>query len=257
MANTYTGSFSNFPFGPNLFNRNAGLNRGIKTSWFSGSQMVAQGGTTDGTTSEIFETLTNSGTFTATSTQAGYEGEAVSTTGAGSGNQNAFIGTPGFSVDTGQYAVCYAAFYVPDPNVHAYSFWFGLFNKQADPSGTGPTDGAWITGATAAGAIAFVGKSANNSTVSTSATLGTIALGVPRSVELAIAISENNKIQFATRDPSVVTNPWIIINNAAGDNMPRSTVTLRPHLVHYTNTANANAWQIRDFAYAWYRPQAF
>lgn len=237
-------AFTNFPFNP-------GDNFNSIDQWnfeIDKCSVVADGSTSADGTNKWFQTLTNSGTATMTSTQAGYEGMPVSTTGSGSGNQNAYIATQGFKAASGRQALMYGKFFFADPNVHAYSFWFGLGNKQVDPNGTIFTDGLWIQGKTASGAIAFTGNSVQASgAIATTSTLGTIASGVPRSVEMAVAISQGLCV-FVTHDPTLATNPWVILQTAT---LPASTVTLRPHFVHYTNAAFTNAVQIGSIVYAY------
>ena len=218
--------------------------------------IVCRGGATDGTASEWFQTLTNSGTITNLGTQAGYQGLPLSTTGASSGNQNAYIATPSFFPTTGKYAVMYGRFYFADPNVHAYSFAFGFGNKQADPIGTAFTDGSWVQGSTSSGAIAFVGKTRTASgTATTTATVGTIASGVPRSVELAVVMVGQGTSYFLTRDPTVATNAWSVVSTALTP--AAGTVLMRPHFVHYCNTGNTNAVHIGMLGYWFERNLAF
>lgn len=251
LPNAYNQSaaFANFPFNP-------GDNFTSLDDWTYNVEKPSV--VTDGATSDNangwFQTLTNSGTIALGSTQAGYEGMPISTTGASSGNQNAFIATLGLKYTPARTAIFIAKLYVADPNANAYSFFFGWGNKQADPNGTLFTDGAWIKGTTASGAIAFTGNSRSASgATATTATLGTIASGVPRTVELAVIMS-NGVMSFATHDPTLTTNPWSILSTTT---IPAATVLLRPHFVHYTNTANTNAIQIGNLSYWISRPATY
>lgn len=209
---------------------------------------ASSSGTTDGLiNSDWFTTLTNSGTNTQLGTAAGYEGKTLSTTGATSGNQNAYINTMGFKSVTNRVAVMYGEFFMPDPNVNAYDFYFGFGNKQADPAGTQFTDGAWIQGVTAAGAIIFGGKTRTASGTASSITLGsaaaaTIASGVPRTIQMAVVLRGQAGADFWVRDPSISTNAWSVTTSALTP--PAATVVLRPHMVDYTRTANVNAINI-------------
>jgi hypothetical protein len=210
--------------------------------------------TTDGV-AEWFATLTNSGVLRNDSAQAGYEGLAKSVTGAASGNQNALIATPGFLSVANHIAVCYTRMYLPNPNAAAYDFYFGFGNKQADPAGTPFTDGAWIQGVTGSGKIDFVGKTNDNTGAATTATLGTIASGTARSVELAVVLIGQTRAEFWTRDPSAAANNWVKIN--ATTKLPRNSVILRPHLAIYTRTAATLTSHHAAPQFWWEKPVTF
>lgn len=212
--------------------------------------------TTDGAAGgRCFTTLTNSGTSTLLSTQAGMEGLVLSTTGASSGNQNAWIATDGGFSTTNRIMWGTFRLRAPDPNVAAYDFWMGLFNKQANPGGTAPTDGAWFKCVTSAGAIAVIGQMGKASTTASTATLVTIASGVPQSLELLVVLQGQVGADFYFRTPSVAptfanSDKWVFgASLSAAANLPTNNVILRPHLVHYTRTAATHAINLGSMRY--------
>ena len=219
------------------------------SAWDAGD-IVQQGNTTDGN-SKWFNTLTGTGTVVNTSTQAGYEGCPLGTTGSTTGNQNAHIGVLGGLATTNRIFVYKQRVYFPDPNVTAYDVLGGWFNKQVNPGtgGTAPTDGAWISGITAGGSMPLLGNMSNNSTNAQTAALATIASGVPRSLEICTVLQGgpggggNNVggVDFYIRDPSSAANKWSnAVSLSASANVPRSTIVLRPHWVYYTRKVSTS-----------------
>ena len=220
--------------------------------------MLQLAATTDGALpGKFFETLTNSGTATLTSATAGYEGQMLSTTGAASGNTNSWIGYDAGLPVAGRLFWGTIALFLPDPNVAAYDIWFGVFNKQAAPGTTAPTDGAWFKGTVAASTLTVIGQMANNSTTASTATLFTVGTGVTTSIELGFVYQGGlggtvaGGVDFYTRKPAAAPTfvaadqyNWTPVGGIslnAAVNCPRATIVLRPTFAHITRTAATHA----------------
>lgn len=215
---------------------------------------MTRGSTSADGTAEWFQTLTNSGTNTLTSAVVGYEGAIVSTTGATSTNQNSYVGTRSHFSTTGRIAVLAGRFYFPDPVTNAFAFHFGYGNKQVAPDATQFTDGAWFEGVHSANTLTITGRTRKASgTASNSATITTIASGVPRSVELAVVMIGQTRADFFYRDPSVATNPWVKTTYSSTE-MPAATVLQRPHIAMTTKAASVRVLNFMDIAYWFERP---
>jgi hypothetical protein len=238
---------------------------GRERNWrynFDTRAFVSQAATTDGAVDgSWFETLTNSGTATLTSAQAGYEGAVLSTTGGASGNTNSWIATDGTlpiapsGTVGGRIMWMTMALYLPDPNTAAYDFWLGFFNKQATPGTTPPTDGFYFKCATASSAITVVGGMTNNSTAAATSTLYTVASGAPQSIELGLIAQGGVGVDFYYRVPAtpptfVLSDDWVYGGSlSAAVNLPRVTIALRPTFAHITRTAATHAMNFESAIY--------
>lgn len=212
---------------------------------FDDTSLVSNGSTTDGNSRWFQGNKTAFGSAVLTSTRAGYQGKVLSTTGSSSGSANSFIATDGYLNVSNQIACMVGTFYVPDPNVGAHSFVMGFANKNVDPNPASIawTDGFYIYGTTSGGIMTIYGNSIGNSVANTAtAALATIPAGTAKSIQLAVETFGNN-VYFWTRDPSSASNKWSYVTQTL-TNVPRSTIILRPHFVHYTNYAGTIAYNM-------------
>lgn len=201
---------------------------------------VIRNNTTDGN-AEWYSVLTNSGTITMLSAQAGFSGLLLSTSGATNGNQNAFVACPGFLPVTNRISVMYGRFAFPAQSGHLSSIYFGFGNKQADPKGTQFTDGAWLEAVGSGTTAVFAGKTREASGTASTTTLSgfkTLAAGAITSIELAVVMIGQTRVEFWTRDPSTATNTWTK-DTYSSTELPAATVVMRPHFVHYGDSGSA------------------
>ena len=237
---------------------------GRERNWrynFNPRAFVQEAATTDGAVSgTYFESLTNSGTATLTSAGTGINGAVLSTTGATSGNTNSWCGVDAFTPITNRIAWCTINLQLADPNVNAYDFWFGFMNKPGTASPpTAPVDGAYFKCLTAAGAITIKGGMSKGSTEALTATLTTIASGVPQSIELGMLFQGQVGADFFYRIPTtaptfVGSEKWVYGGSlSAAANLPTTTGILRPTFQHITRTANTNAMNLESMCYAFER----
>ena len=239
---------------------------GRERNWrynFDTRAFVSGAATTDGAVSgSWFETLTNSGTATLTSATAGYEGAVLSTTGAASGNTNSWIGVDGTlpiapsGTVGGRVMWITIPLFLPDPNVAAYDFWLGWFNKKAAPGTTPPTDGAWFKCTVATSTLTVIGQMANNSTTASTGTLFSLASGVTTSLELGMVLQGGVGVDFFVRQPATaptfaLADDWVYAGSlSAAANLPRVGTALRPHFAHITRTAATHAMNFESAMYA-------
>jgi hypothetical protein len=254
-------------FDPTYFQRITNLQR--ETGWkynLDQKSAVSLAAGTDGAINGIwFESLTNSGTATLLGSQAGYEGEILSTTGASSGNTNSWLGVDaGFPV-TNRVMWISQTIYLPLQAASAYyDVWLGWTNKPgtASPPST-VTDGAWwtiINNGAAAGTLAA--NMASNSTASTTLVGGAVAtlpsLTAATSIQLGVCFLGGVGADFYYKLPATqgaflaadAAAPWTYaggISTAA--NVPRSTIVHRPYMAHITRTGNTHAMTFESAQY--------
>jgi len=222
--------------------------------------------TTDGVNGgKWFVTMTNIGTWTGNSTQAGYEGEVVSTTGATSGNTNSWIAYDGLLDVSNRLSWIMHDVYLPDPaaSSHYYDYWLGYFNKQATPGATAPTDGFAWRGIGTTGSLLFTGQSYSNNTATALPSAGVafqVNNGQPQSIQLGIVHQQGVGTDYWFRVPSKPASSGVLSTTdvdvwqyaggiAAATSAPLASVVLRPSLAHITRSNFAHVMNMESPVY--------
>jgi hypothetical protein len=230
---------------------------------------VSQGTNTTGTDAaegyRWFFTGANSGSVTGASAQAGYEGFAASVTGGTTSNTNSWISYDAGLFTTGRIFWCEQSIYMPIQIVTTglYDIWLGIFNKQAAPAGTAPTDGAYFTLLSAAGTTTttMTGNMVSNSgtvaqtaplvipAAATSIVLGMVyqaGVGAEFYYRLPSNLATGTTGLFGASDSTAFTQLGFISTVSA---LPRSTVIMRPTMAHVQRGSGAHTLNMEAMQY--------
>ena len=240
------------------------------------SAMIAQGNvTTDqALPGKFFSVLENSGTATLGSSQAGYEGNILSTTGSAGIDTNVWVGydtfLPALAVSTGGNIttgprtawISQNVYHPLESAATLYDYWLGFFPKTTTPGDTAPTDGVWIAAKNnSAGGLIPVGNVVSNS--GTALTVTTFpTLTAAQSMRWGIVWQPGWAVDFYYKQPSTAPTfsvadtlaPWtlagsISLTTASGNANPRATISHRPHMAHIQQASATHAMNFESMQY--------